>query len=142
LEQVLEDQNKNKEKCKTEEFHNIKIGFHRLKQLYMQLKSCCDTTSRMISDENIQKQVDKVVAGYFGNSFSKEDITRIFHTMNEKLHNRDLQTLSEAKVSLNNAGGHSNLGTDEIRNIVLEILKIYDADKTGRVDYALESAGK
>ena len=28
-----------------------------------------------------------------------------------------------------------------MRKIVKEILKIYDADKTGRVDYALESAG-
>lgn len=29
-----------------------------------------------------------------------------------------------------------------MREIVKEAIKIYDADKTGRVDYALESAGK
>ena len=30
---------------------------------------------------------------------------------------------------------------EEMRKIVKEFLKIYDADKTGIVDYALESAG-
>ena len=30
---------------------------------------------------------------------------------------------------------------DRVREIVKEAIKIYDADKTGRVDYALESAG-
>lgn len=31
---------------------------------------------------------------------------------------------------------------DRVREIVKEAIKIYDADKTGRVDYALESAGE
>lgn len=30
----------------------------------------------------------------------------------------------------------------EVRRIVAEAIKVYDADKTGRADYALESAGK
>lgn len=34
-----------------------------------------------------------------------------------------------------------NLGENEIRRIVKNVLAIYDADKTGMVDYALESAG-
>lgn len=34
-----------------------------------------------------------------------------------------------------------NLGEEEIRRIVKSVLAIYDADKTGMVDYALESAG-
>lgn len=43
-------------------------------------------------------------------------------------------------------GGDSNgnigLTENDVRKIVTRALKIYDADKTGRVDYALESAGK
>lgn len=30
---------------------------------------------------------------------------------------------------------------EHIRKVVKEVLRIYDADKTGQVDYALESAG-
>lgn len=30
---------------------------------------------------------------------------------------------------------------ERIREIVKDVLRTYDADKTGRVDYALESAG-
>jgi SUN domain-containing protein 1/2 len=37
--------------------------------------------------------------------------------------------------------GSGNVNEDYIRKIVKEILAIYDADKTGIVDYALESAG-
>lgn len=38
---------------------------------------------------------------------------------------------------------HDDILTESrIREIVKEALKVYDADKTGRVDYALESAGK
>ena len=38
---------------------------------------------------------------------------------------------------------NDNVVTDDrVREIVKEAIKIYDADKTGRVDYALESAGK
>lgn len=41
-------------------------------------------------------------------------------------------------------GGDGNKGLTErdVRRIVTNALKIYDADKTGRVDYALESAGE
>ncbi|XP_040152446.1 uncharacterized protein LOC120894129 isoform X1 [Anopheles arabiensis] len=59
-------------------------------------------------------------------------------------------TTSESKAS--SAGGpddpdpassstSSNLTEDDVKRIVREALIVYDADKTGRVDYALESAG-
>ncbi|XP_058457893.1 klaroid protein [Malaya genurostris] len=38
-------------------------------------------------------------------------------------------------------GGGGGLTEDHVRRIVREALRIYDADKTGLVDYALESAG-
>lgn len=34
-----------------------------------------------------------------------------------------------------------HISDEHIRKIVKEILRIYDADKTGQVDYALETAG-
>ncbi|XP_041768509.1 uncharacterized protein LOC121591721 [Anopheles merus] len=59
-------------------------------------------------------------------------------------------TTSESKAS--SAGGpddpdparsstSSNLTEDDVKRIVRDALIVYDADKTGRVDYALESAG-
>lgn len=34
-----------------------------------------------------------------------------------------------------------HISDEDVRKIVKEVLRIYDADKTGQVDYALESAG-
>lgn len=34
-----------------------------------------------------------------------------------------------------------HVSDEHIRKIVKEVLRIYDADKTGQVDYALETAG-
>lgn len=36
---------------------------------------------------------------------------------------------------------HGIVSDERVREIVKNALKTYDADKTGRVDYALESAG-
>lgn len=50
-----------------------------------------------------------------------------------------IKTSQEQKAQ--KAGISGNFDDDYIRKIVREILAIYDADKTGIVDYALESAG-
>lgn len=39
------------------------------------------------------------------------------------------------------SSNNTNMSDERVRKIVKEILQIYDADKTGQVDYALESAG-
>lgn len=50
--------------------------------------------------------------------------------------------VTDQTVLSNNAGDSSAYMSEErVRKIVKEILRIYDADKTGQVDYALESAG-
>lgn len=50
--------------------------------------------------------------------------------------------LTDQAVLSNNAGDSGAYVSEErVRKIVKEILRIYDADKTGQVDYALESAG-
>lgn len=43
----------------------------------------------------------------------------------------------------NSDAGHANVrvSDEHMRKIAKEVLQIYDADKTGQVDYALESAG-
>lgn len=40
------------------------------------------------------------------------------------------------------AGSASGISDAYIRRIVREALKLYDADKTGKVDFALETAGE
>lgn len=41
--------------------------------------------------------------------------------------------------NVENANVH--VSDEQMRKIAKEVLQIYDADKTGQVDYALESAG-
>lgn len=38
--------------------------------------------------------------------------------------------------------GHTGIDIDAVKRVVAGMLDVYDADKTGLVDYALESAGK
>lgn len=74
----------------------------------------------------------------------KEEIERsgtiLMEVISEKLKKEILLFIKERERS---TGGTVtlNLGEDEIRRIVKSVLAIYDADKTGMVDYALESAG-
>lgn len=53
--------------------------------------------------------------------------------------NENLAADLDAKINIPNFQG--NLDEQEIRRIVKAALDVYDADKTGLVDYALESAG-
>ncbi|KAG5678012.1 hypothetical protein PVAND_007721 [Polypedilum vanderplanki] len=52
-----------------------------------------------------------------------------------------LQKNNEHASNLNLSGGDSILTEEDVLRIVKGVLAIYDADKTGLVDYALESAG-
>ncbi|KAG7199545.1 hypothetical protein KM043_014156 [Ampulex compressa] len=114
----------------------IKVEFNTLKQLYSELKFCCSMRADVFATETIEKHVEKVIAEYFGAEISKEDLARII---------QGLITLRGAeahisKVNINNDVESSEMD-EHIRKIVKDILKIYDADKTARVDYALESVG-
>ena len=48
-----------------------------------------------------------------------------------------------AQAVVNNDASSANIhiSDEHMRKIVKEVLRIYDADKTVQVDYALESAG-
>lgn len=74
----------------------------------------------------------------------KEEIERsgtiLMEVISEKLKKEILLFIKEREKTVG-ATVTLNLGEDEIRRIVKSVLAIYDADKTGMVDYALESAG-
>ncbi|XP_014207848.1 uncharacterized protein LOC106638957 [Copidosoma floridanum] len=126
-----------------DELGMLKVEFQNLKQLYGQLKTCCDATSSMANEDQMREQADKVFAGYFGDAISKDDIVKVFQIMNSKIQHEEIAQASGivGAPSEEPEKSSTSLSIDEIRKIVVGILKIYDADKTGRVDYALESAG-
>lgn len=49
--------------------------------------------------------------------------------------------LQESRAEILHTNRIAELSEDNVRRIVAEALRVYDADKTGLVDYALESAG-
>ncbi|XP_053685075.1 klaroid protein [Sabethes cyaneus] len=70
--------------------------------------------------------------------------------ISEKIQKEVLSSVQTFKSELNidakagrvtSDGGGGGMSEDEVRRIVRDALRIYDADKTGLVDYALESAG-
>nr|CAD7393356.1 unnamed protein product [Timema cristinae] len=67
----------------------------------------------------------------------------IANTVSDKIHNEFLRQQSTFSpiLSSTDSGDNMGLSIDQVRHIVREALSIYDADKTGQVDYALESSG-
>ncbi|XP_014234579.1 uncharacterized protein LOC106657517 isoform X1 [Trichogramma pretiosum] len=127
------DESSDSNRYKSEEIASMKVELENMKSLFMQLKTCCESSATKINEEDIKRQADEVFTGYFGDSISKHDIVRIFQIMNSKIQQEESNSVADPE--------NTALGIDEIRRIVLGILKIYDADKTGKVDFALESAG-
>nr|CAD7451889.1 unnamed protein product [Timema tahoe] len=67
----------------------------------------------------------------------------IANTVSDKIHSEFLRQQSTFSpiLSSSDSGDNMGLSVDQVRHIVREALSIYDADKTGQVDYALESSG-
>ncbi|XP_034189562.2 uncharacterized protein LOC117608476 [Osmia lignaria lignaria] len=100
---------------------DMKLQFETLKELYAQLQPCCN--KNFVTKEDLEKRIEAIVANHFVN-----------------------KDFRDATIADRDSGGDklvsSNVVSDDrVREIVKEALRVYDADKTGRVDYALESAG-
>ncbi|XP_017838569.1 SUN domain-containing protein 1 isoform X1 [Drosophila busckii] len=78
------------------------------------------------------------------NNHIREEIERssimLMSDISERLKHEILSAV-EAKHNESSATIKVQMGEQEVRNIVKAVLAIYDADKTGLVDFALESAG-
>ncbi|PBC25807.1 SUN domain-containing protein [Apis cerana cerana] len=98
----------------------IKSQLEKLNKFYSELK-CCNTYMNHIINKELEKHIEMVLIDHADILISKI----------EKVKDQDKSWIAS-----------NNLITDDrVREIVKEAIKIYDADKTGRVDYALESAG-
>ncbi|XP_032683127.1 sun domain-containing protein 1-like [Odontomachus brunneus] len=101
----------------------IKHEFEKLRNLSVELTFFVNNYTKT--------QVDKILSDYFPPKISKENLTENM-----------LTSRKDRAVSNDNANdSDAHMSEEHVRKIVKEILQIYDADKTGRVDYALESAG-
>ncbi|XP_024891572.1 uncharacterized protein LOC112467264 isoform X1 [Temnothorax curvispinosus] len=112
----------------------IKYEFEELRKLYSELKSCCYANAESIANQNIDKHVERILFSYFPPGTSKEDLVKNLQNLFAS-HNR------EDQKSSNDDADNVHVSEEHIRKIVKEVLRIYDADKTGQVDYALETAG-
>ncbi|XP_012243955.1 uncharacterized protein LOC100741474 isoform X2 [Bombus impatiens] len=104
----------------SQEIDVIKSQLEKLKEFYSELKLCCSTRTNHITSEDLEKRIEMVLIDHFGTLMSNA----------EKVKVRDKSWIANDVIT-----------DDRVREIVKEAIKIYDADKTGRVDYALESAG-
>lgn len=116
---------------KHDELKIIEQEFKKLHKLYLEVQSCCNANANAIANHDLKKQVEKILLDYFPSGTSREDLTRIIRNLLTS-RDRDLPASSS---------NNTNMSDERVRKIVKEILQIYDADKTGQVDYALESAG-
>lgn len=101
-----------------EEMDTIKLQFERLREVYSELKLCCDARTKYVTNEDLEMRLNMFLTDYLTSM------------------KNSVKVQSESSIAMD-----YGITDDRVRAIVKEALKIYDADKTGRVDYALESAG-
>lgn len=133
------------ETAQSTEIKNIQLEFTNLRELYAQLKTCCDKNalSSTTTNNNLEQQVEHIIAGYFGPGISKAEMTKIIENLiiaSNNVASKNTENCETYRETQEN-GAATLLTEEQVQKIVKEILKIYDADKTGRADYALESAG-
>lgn len=120
----------------------IKLEFAKLRKLYAQQKTCCDKPAVPPNAQDMNIRIEELVASYFGTGAFKSEIARLVEEAVRSQTPSDSQVSDQsAPVDCPQVSEQVSIPDDYIRSIVKEVLKIYDADKTGRVDYALESAG-
>ncbi|XP_047342999.1 klaroid protein-like isoform X2 [Vespa velutina] len=114
---------------------NVVVELQTLRELYSQLKVCCDTNKQFLVPETLRKEIDNILGEYFGSTVSKKDLSLIIEKLKKLSMNEDVSTGANYVIKEDGALN------ERILKIINDRLKIYDADKTGRVDYALETAG-
>lgn len=55
----------------------IRDEFEKLRELYSELKSCCNANAESVANQDIDKQVENILLGYFPSGTTREDLTRI-----------------------------------------------------------------
>ncbi|XP_050073060.1 klaroid protein [Anopheles maculipalpis] len=88
------------------------------------------TAGRLMSEIGEQLRVEMMLR-------LREETARVEATVSESNTSADGKDVPEAAATATS----SNLSEDDVKRIVRDALIVYDADKTGMVDYALESAG-
>ncbi|XP_015438420.1 PREDICTED: uncharacterized protein LOC107193483 [Dufourea novaeangliae] len=120
------------------EIEGIKLQFETLKGLYSELKLCCNTQVNQISSDDLERRIETILAGYLNALVSKQDLMKAIQSAMLAVDEGDSGIARKRPFAVADDG---NVTDDRVREIVRDALRIYDADKTGRVDYALESAG-
>ncbi|XP_043663436.1 uncharacterized protein LOC122626918 [Vespula pensylvanica] len=114
---------------------NVVVELQTLRELYSQLKICCDTNKQLLVPETLRKEIDNILGEYLGSIVSKKDLSVIIEKLKKIPMDRD------DSIGANYVIKEDGALDEKILKIINDRLKIYDADKTGRVDYALETAG-
>ncbi|XP_057328766.1 klaroid protein-like [Microplitis mediator] len=137
---IVQQQNKESENT-FDEIKNIKAEFNNLRNLYADLRIYCNNNVA-INDYELEKRIAQTLSSFFDSGILRDEVNKIISSSviaspnDKKLDHKDSMA-----VNCENSPDKCSFTEEHIKKIVTEILKTYDADKTGRVDYALESAG-
>ncbi|CAG4979673.1 unnamed protein product [Colias eurytheme] len=140
-------------------------SFKHLQQNLIQILSVNDNSEAIASklkehfDRNyiskdemqlLSQEIHEKLINSWKPELSEDDIRRMIQEYLLSVEKKQMELIVEkvkeyvARVEVSAPGGAGDPGSvdmEEIRRLVSSMLQIYDADKTGLVDYALESAG-
>ncbi|XP_014237490.1 SUN domain-containing protein 1-like [Trichogramma pretiosum] len=107
-----------------ENLTSIRAEFQTLKLIFEQLKNHCTAPT---NDEIMRRLIDRQMSTYFGESVTRDEVIRLLKRILDSIDRRNDSSLV--------------VGVQDVERISLEELSRYRADKTARVDYAVESSG-
>lgn len=107
--------------------------------------------SNFISRKNLSDEIASMVENMYGSSLQlpPEHYENIAKRVAESVISKSMKTLKHDIINLTKASSSASavhyaqgaFSVDDVQKIVKEAILLYDADKTGLVDYALESGG-
>lgn len=77
----------------------IKYEFKKLRELYSELKSCCNTNAESIANHDLEKQVESILFSYLP-GLSKEDLVKIYSQNLRASYNREGFKLKHSSLIL------------------------------------------
>lgn len=60
---------------------NVVVELQTLRELYSQLKICCDTNKQLLVPETLRKEIDNILGEYLGSIVSKKDLSVIIEKL-------------------------------------------------------------
>ena len=100
-------------------------------------------SSMLTHNQNTRESMTPSEAAQELKAFINSELSKTNEIFRESVEQKLMATIERAEQQMNSKsdGFSTNITLEEVKSLITQALAIYDADKTGQPDYALEPAG-